>query len=175
MARHMLRRLEDLSASELADLSAELSAEHQRRASEIWGVAPSEPTPEPAPNAIAAEMSRMVRRRVVSCRVYFTADGQTWHCDRSCSGLGEHARVQQGTVKSIMDAGVLYVSSWLAELKTGPCNLCTPTIWDLVLRQHPGITGPEMQRPVQSSSSGSGNPSTSFGSSDILALDLTEM
>ena len=38
MARHMLRKLEDLSVSELADLFAEVSAEHQRRASDIRGV-----------------------------------------------------------------------------------------------------------------------------------------
>ena len=77
------------------------------------------------------------------------------------------------TVNIIMDAGLLYVGDWLAELKIGPCSLCTPSIWEMVLRQHPGITDPELQRPVQSSSSGSGNPSTSLGSSEVLGR--TEM
>ena len=171
MARHMLRRLEELSVCQLADLSAEVSAEHQRRASEVWGVVPSEPTPEPAPNAIAAEMDR---RKVVRCHVYFTADSRTWHCDSSCEEIRAHPRVQQRTVKSIMDAGVLYVADWLAELKIGPCSLCTPSIWEMVLRQHPVITDPELQRPVQSSSSGSGNPSTPLGSSEVLALEHVE-
>ena len=166
----MLRKLEDLSVPELSDLSAEVSAEHQRRASEVWGIALSEPTPEPAPNAIAAETDG---RRVVRCHVFFlfTADSRTWHCDSSCEGIRAQPRVQQMTVKSIMDAGVLYVEDWLAELKIGPCSLCTPSIGEMVLRQHPGITDPELQRLVQSSSSGSGNPSVSLGSSEVLALE----
>ena len=172
MARHMLRRLENLSVSELAELSAEVSAEHQRRASEVWGVAPSEPTPEPAPNVVAAEIDR---RKVVRCDVYLTEDSRTWHCDSSCEEIRAHPRVQQRTVRTIMDAGVLYVADWLAELQIGPCSLCTSTIWEMVLRQHPGITDPELQRFVQSSSSGSGIPSTSLGSSVRLALEGTEM
>ena len=172
MARHMLRKLEDLSVSELADLSAEVSAEHQRRASEVWGVVPSEPTPEPAPKAIAAEMDR---RKVVRCHVSYTTDSRTWHCDNSCEEIRAHPRVHKRTVKSIMDAGVLYVGDWLAELKIGPCSFCTPTIWEMVRRQHPVTTGSELQRLVQSSSSGSGNPSISFGSSEVIALERTKI
>ena len=164
----MLRKLEDLSVAELADLSAEVSAEHQRRASEVWGVALSEPTPEPAPNAIAAEMDT---RNVFRCYVYFTADSRTWHCDSSCEDIRAHPRVQQRAVKGIMDAGVLYVADWLAELKIGPCSLRPPSIWEMVMRQHPVITDPELQRLVQSSSSGSGNPSVPLGSSEVLALE----
>ena len=133
----MLRKLENLSVLELADLSAEVSAEHRRRATEVWGVVPSEPTPEPAPNAIAAEM---VRRKVVRCYVYCTTDSRTWHCDNSCEEIRSHPRVEHRTVKIIMDAGLLYVGDWLAELKIGPCSLCTHSIWEMVLRQHPGIT-----------------------------------
>ena len=162
MARHMLRRLEDLSVSQLADLSAEVSAEHQRRASEVWGVAPSEPTPEPAPHGIGAEVNT---RKVIRCYVYLTADDQTWHCDRSCEELGAHPEVQQKTVSSIVDAGNLYVANWLAELKPGPCSFCTPNMWEMIRRQH--RIDPELQRPVQSSSSGSGNFSVSFGSGGV--------
>ena len=162
MARHMLRRLEDLSVSQLADLSAEVSAEHQRRATEVWGVEQSEPTPEPAPNAIAAEVNT---RKDIRCYVYFTADDQTWHCDSSCEELGAHPEVQQKTVESIVDAGNLYVANWLAELRPGPCSSCTPNMWEMIRRQH--RIDPELQRPVQSSSSGSGNPSVSFGSSGL--------
>ena len=81
MARHMLRRLEDLLDSQLTELSREVTEERQRRATEVWGVSESEPTPEPAPNTIAAEVKR---RKVIRCYVYLTADSQTWHCDRSC-------------------------------------------------------------------------------------------
>ena len=179
MARHMLRQLENLSADELAVLPAEVSAEYRRRAMEIWGVVPSEPTPgvvpseptpEPAPDASATEM---VRRKVVRCYVYYTTDSRMWHCDNLCEEIRSHSRVERRTVKIIMDADVLYVGHWLAELRIGPCDLCTPNIWEMVQRQHPGITVPELQRPVQLSSSGSGNPSTSFGSSEI--PDRTEM
>ena len=54
MARHMLRGLQDLTGRELAELSAEVTAELQRRTAEVWGIAPTEPTPEPAPAAAAA-------------------------------------------------------------------------------------------------------------------------
>ena len=168
----MLRRLEDLSPAQLTELSAEVTAEHQRRAMEVWGVAESEPTPEPAPNTVAAEVNT---RKVIRCYVYFTADSQTWHCDRSCVELGADPRVQERMVKSIVDAGNSYVANWLAELKFGPCSVCTPSMWEMVRRQHPVITDPELQRLVQSSSPGSGNPSVALGSSEVLALDHVEM
>ena len=160
MAQHMLRKLEDLSLHQLAELSAEVATEYRRRITEVWGVA--EPTPEPAPHGIEAETNTRI---VISCYVYLTADDQTWHCDRSCEELREHPEVQQKTVKSIVDAGNLYVANWLAELKPGPCSFCTPNMWEMIRRQH--RIDPELQRPVQSSSSGSGNPSVSFGSGGL--------
>ena len=160
MAQHMLRKLEDLSLHQLAELSAEVATEYRRRITEVWGVA--EPTPEPAPHGIEAETNTRI---VISCYVYLTADDQTWHCDRSCVELREHPEVQHKMVKSIVDAGNLYVANWLAELKPGPCSFCTPNMWEMIRRQH--RIDPELQRPVQSSSSGSGNPSVSFGSSGL--------
>ena len=74
--------------------------------------------------------------------------------------------MQERTVKSIVDAGNLYVANWLAELKPGPCSFCTPNMWEMIRRQH--RIDPELQRPVQSSSSGSGNPSVSFGSISVM-------
>ena len=165
MAHHMLRKLEDLSPHQLAELSAEVATEYRRRTTEVWGVAEpgvAEPTPEPAPHGIEAETNTRI---VISCYVYLTADDQTWHCDRSCEELREHSEVQQKTVKSIVDAGNLYVANWLAELKPGPCSFCTPNMWEMIRRQH--RIDPELQRPVQSSSSGSGNPSVSFGSGGV--------
>ena len=165
MAQHMLRKLEDLSLHQLAELSAEVATEYRRRTTEVWGVAEpgvAEPTPEPAPHGIGAETNT---RKVIRCYVYLTADDQTWHCDRSCEELGAHPEVQQKTVNSIVDAGNLYVANWLAELKPGPCSSCTPNMWEMIRRQH--RIDPELQRPVQSSSSGSGNPSVPFGSSGL--------
>ena len=78
-------------------------------------------------------------------------------------------------VKIVVDAGNLYVANWLAELKFGPCSFYTPSMWEMVRRQHPVITDPELQRLVQSSSSGSGNPSVPLGSSEVLALEHVEM
>ena len=172
MARHMLRRLEDLSFAELTELSAEVTAERQRRATEVWGVVESEPTPEPAPNTIAAEVKR---RKVIRCYVYLTADSQTWHCDRSCEEVRADPRVQEQMVQIIVDGGNLYVANWLAELKSGPCSLCTRGIWDMVRRQHPVIDDPDLERLVQSSSSGSGNPSVSLGSSEFFTHEHVEM
>ena len=172
MARHMLRSLEDLSYPQLTELSREVTAERQRRATEVWGVVESEPTPEPAPNTIAAEVKR---RKVIRCYVYLTADSQTWHCDRSCTEVRADPRVQEKMVKSIVDAGNLYVANWLAELKSGPCSLCTRGIWDMVRRQHPVIDDPDLERLVQSSSSGSGNPSVSLGSSEFFTHEHVEM
>ena len=74
MTRHVLRRLEHLSSAQLAELSTEVTAEHHRRATEVWGVAESELTPEPAPNTIAVEMNT---REVIRYYVYFTVDSQT--------------------------------------------------------------------------------------------------
>ena len=156
MARYMLRSLEDLSPRQLAELSAEVTAEYRRRDREVWGVAAS--TSEPAPHATAAEVNT---RKVFTCYIYLTTEDETWHCDRSCEELRAHPEVQERTVKSIVDAGNLYVANWLAELKSGPCSHCTPNMWEMVRRQ----------RLVQSSSSGSGNPSVSFGSSEALALE----
>ena len=172
MARHMLRGLEDLSNAELAELSFELSEERQRRATDVWGVVESEPTPEPAPNTIAAEVKR---RKVIRCYVYLTADSQTWHCDRSCEVVTADPRVQEMMVSSIVDTGNLYVANWLAELKSGPCDLCTPSIWHMIRRQHPAIADTDLERPVQSSSSGSGNPSVSLGSSEVFTHEHVEM
>ena len=59
--------------------------------------------------------------------------------------------------KSIVDAGNLYVANWLAELKFGQCSFYTPSMWEMVRRQHPVFADPELQRLVQSSLSGSGN------------------
>ena len=172
MARHMLRRLEDLSYPQLTELSREVTAERQRRATEVWGVFESEPTPEPAPNTIAAEVKR---RKVIRCYVYLTADSQTWHCDRSCEEVRADPRVQEQMVQSIVDGGNLYVANWLAELKSGPCSLCTRGIWDMVRRQHPVIDDPDLERLVQSSSSGSGNPSVSLGSNEFFMPEPVEM
>ena len=74
MTRHMLRRLEHLSLAQLAELSAEATAEQHRRATEVWGVAESELTPEPAPNTIAVEVNT---RKVIRYYVHFTVDSQT--------------------------------------------------------------------------------------------------
>ena len=165
MAQHMLRKLEDLSLHQLAELSAEVATEYRRKITEVWGVPEprvAEPTPEPAPHGIEAESNTRI---VISCYVYLTADDQPWHCDRSCVELREHPKVQQKMAKSIVDAGNLYVANWLAELKPGPCSFCTPNMWEMIRRQH--RIDPELQQPDQSSSSGSGNPSVSFGSSGL--------
>ena len=77
--------------------------------------------------------------------------------------------------KNIVNASNFYVANWLAELKFGPCSFCTPSMWEMVRRQHPVFADPELQRLVQSSSSGSGNPSVSFGSSEILAPEHVEI
>ena len=172
MARHMLRRLEDLSYSQLTELSREVTAERQRRATEVWGVSESEPTPEPAPNTIAAEVRR---RKVIRCYVYLTANSQTWHCDRSCEEVRAEPRVPERTVQSIVDGANLYVANWLGELKSGPCSFCTPGIWYMVRRQHPVIDDPDLERLVQSSSSGSGNPSVSLGSSELFTHEHVEI
>ena len=156
MTRHMLRSLEDLSPRQLAELSAEVTAEQGRREREIWGVATS--TSEHAQHATAAAFNT---RKVFTCYIYLTTEDETWHCDRSCEKLKAHSEVQERPVKSIIDAGNLYVADWLAEQKSGPCSHCTPNIWGMVRRQ----------QPVQSSSSGSGIPSVSFGSSEALAAE----
>ena len=172
MARHMLRSLEDLSYPQLTELSREVTAERQRRATEVWGVFESEPASEPAPNTIAPEVRR---RRDIRCHVYLTADSQAWHCDMSCEEVRADPRVQEQTVQIIVDGGNLYVANWLAELKSGPCSLCTRGIWDMVRRQHPVIDDPDLERLVQSSSSGSGNPSVSLGSSEFFTHEHVEM
>ena len=59
--------------------------------------------------------------------------------------------------KNIVNASNFYVANWLAELKFGPCSFCTPSMWEMVRRQHPVFADPELQRLVQSSLSGSGN------------------
>ena len=74
MTRRMLWRLEHLSLAQLAELSAAATAEQHRRAMEIWGVAESTLTPEPAPNTIAVEVNT---RKVIRYYVYFTVDSQT--------------------------------------------------------------------------------------------------
>ena len=74
MTRHMLRRLEHLSSAQLAELSTEVTAEHHRRATEVWGVAASELTPEPVPNTIPVEVNT---KKVIRYYVDFTADSQT--------------------------------------------------------------------------------------------------
>ena len=97
------------------------------------------------------------------------------HCESSCEEAGVHPVAQQRPVKVILHDDVLYVVGWLAELKVGPCSSCTPNIWEMVRRQNPVITDPELQRFVQSSSSGSANFSVPFGSGEILALERSEV
>ena len=150
----MLRSLEELSPRQLAELSAEVTAEHRRRDREVWGVATS--TSEHAQHATAAAFNT---RKVFTCYIYLTTEDETWHCDRSCEELKAHSEVQGRSVKSIVDAGNLYVADWLAEQKSGPCRHCTPKIWEMIRRL----------QTVELSSSGSGNPSVSFGSSEALA------
>ena len=77
--------------------------------------------------------------------------------------------------KSIVDAGNLYVANWLAELKFGQCSFYTPSMWEMVRRQHPVIADPELQRLVQSSLSGSGNLSVTLGNSEVLAVEHVQM
>ena len=168
----MLRRLEDISYPQLTELSREVTAERQRRATEVWGVFESEPASEPAPNTIAPQVRR---RRDIRCHVYLTADSHAWHCDRSCEEVRADSRVQEQMVQIIVDGGNLYVANWLAELKSGPCSLCTRGIWDMVRRQHPVIDDPDLERLVQSSSSGSGNPSVPLGSSEFFTHEHVEM
>ena len=74
MTRHMLRRLEHLSSAQLAELCTEVTAAHHRRTTEVWGVAESELTPEPAPNTIPVEVNT---KKVIRYYVDFTADSQT--------------------------------------------------------------------------------------------------
>ena len=78
-------------------------------------------------------------------------------------------------MKRIVDAGNLYVANWLAELKFGPCSFCTPSMWEMVRRQHPVTADPELQRLVQSSLSGSGNLSVTLGNSEVLAVEHVQM
>ena len=73
MTRHMLRRLEHLSSAQLAELCTEVTAAHHRRTTEVWGVAESELTPEPALNTIAVEVNT---KKVIIYYVDFTADSQ---------------------------------------------------------------------------------------------------
>ena len=76
--------------------------------------------------------------------MYLSLDSSTWHSDRTCETIAESPQVQERTVDGIMNAGDMYLACWLADIRMGPCRLCTPTIWDMVRRQNPVLADPEV-------------------------------